>query len=130
MMHEELEKEPVQYMSMNGFGRTPMLWGVPYMAGLGIVCASLLPAMVLGTYVHASGWLFVLIALPLLLFAKEMCRLDDKALQVLAKEVKWSLIRLMGGNTSYYDGMFTISPISYGRKQTNVERGIEASIRG
>ena len=126
----EDERPPLEYMSFNGFGRSPMVYGVPYMFGLFILCASLLPALALGTFVHGAGWLFALLALPLVFFARNMCLTDDKALEILGKEIKWALIKRMGGNARLYGGTFTMSPVSYGRKKINVERSIKASVRG
>jgi type IV secretion system protein VirB3 len=129
-MNDPEETPPIEYMSYNGFGRSPKLWGVPYMAGLGIICASLLPAVALGTYVHGMGWAFGLIAIPLLVFAKSICETDDKAIEMLMKEVKWALIKKISGGGRYYGGTFTILPTSYGRKRKNVECGLKAIIRG
>jgi type IV secretion system protein VirB3 len=124
------EHPPQEYMSFNGMGRSPMLWGIPYMAGLMIVSLSLLPAMALGTYVHGMGWSFALIAVPLLIFARSMCSTDDKALEMLGKELKWALIKAMSGNAKYHGGTLTLTPTSYGRKKVNVERNFAAAIRG
>jgi type IV secretion system protein VirB3 len=126
---EDDDQQPNAYMSYNGLGRTPMLWGIPYMAGLTIMCLSLLPAMFLGIFISGAGWLFALIGVPLVIFAKSMCSTDDKALLILSKEIKWALLKSMGGNARLYGGAFMIAPTSYTRKTSDVTRGIEASIR-
>jgi type IV secretion system protein VirB3 len=123
---DEEESPPQTYMSFNGLGRTPKTWGVPYMAGLFILCVSLLPALVLGTFVHGLGWAFALIGAPLLFYVKSQCETDDRALRVLQLEIKWSILKKMGGNAKFYGGLMTVAPTSYGRKIFNVRRGMEA----
>jgi len=129
-MDTDEEQEPKKWISYNGLGRLPKVWGVPYMAGLFIIVASLIPAMMLGTFVHDFGWLFALIAIPLIVFAKTMCATDDKALVILGKEVKWALIKKVSGTAKFYGGTLTIAPTSYGRKRINVERNFKAALRG
>jgi type IV secretion system protein VirB3 len=130
MHNGEKPYEQPTYMSYNGLGRSPAIWGVPYMFGMFIICASLLPALFLGTFVHGSGWAFALIAIPLLIFAKSLCETDDRAINILMKEIKWAILKMMGGNSRLYNGMFTIAPMSYGRKLFNVKRGITTPVRG
>ncbi len=55
------EQSPEEYISYNGLGRSPMIWGIPYMAGLAIMCLSLLGGLLLGTFVASWGWLFLLL---------------------------------------------------------------------
>jgi type IV secretion system protein VirB3 len=124
------EQPPIEYISYNGLGRSPMIWGVPYMAGLAIVCGSLMGGMLLGTSVHGSGWLFSLIAVPLILFVKVICTNDDRAIRILLLEVKWRLIRTATGNSKYHGGTMLIAPTNYGRKLKNVKRYFEKTVRG
>lgn len=123
------EQPPVQYISYNGLARRPMIWGIPYMAGLAIMCVSLLGGMMMGTFVHKIGWLFVLIGIPIALFCKSLCETDDRAIDILLIEIKWVLIKLISGNAKYYGGTLTIAPTTYGRKQKNVKRYFETTIR-
>ncbi|MDR2207479.1 MAG: VirB3 family type IV secretion system protein [Azoarcus sp.] len=123
------DQEPIEYLSYNGLGRAPMVWGVPFMAGLGIVCACLLPSMMLGVFVSPYGWFFAVSAVPLLIFARIQCETDDRALTKIAKEVKWALIKWMSGNAGIFGGTFTIAPTSYTRKLRNVESAIKAAVR-
>lgn len=129
-MDENQEQPPVEYISYNGLGRSPMIWGIPYMAGLAIVSGSLLVGMLLGTHVGDFGWLFTLIAIPLLIFIKILCTNDDKAINVLMLELKWTLIKKLSGNSAIHGGTLAIAPTSYGRKQKHVKRYFETTIRG
>lgn len=122
------EQPPIEYISYNGLGRSPMIWGIPYMAGLAIMCASLLGGMLLGTFVGGAGWLFALVGVPIALFIKGLCANDDKAVQVLWLEIKWTLIRAFTGNSSFYGGTLAIVPITYGRRYKNVKRYFEKAV--
>jgi type IV secretion system protein VirB3 len=125
------DQAPQEYLSFNGLGRTPKTWGVPYMAGLAIMCISLLPGLFLGVFVHGAGWLFTpIVGLPLLFYVRTLCETDDQALRVLQLEIKWTILKRMGGNADLHGGTFTLAPTSYGRKLSNVQRGIKAAIRG
>lgn len=124
------EKPATEYISYNGLGRYPLIWGIPYMVGLAIMCISLLGGMVLGTYIGMLGWLFALIGLPLALFARVLCENDDRAIDILLLEAKWVLIKIISGNSNFHGGTMTIAPMSYGRKQKNVKRYIEKTVRG
>jgi len=128
-MSDTDDQPPIEYLSYNGLGRSPTVWGVPFMAGLVIMCVCLLPAMLLGVFISPYGWLFAVTAVPLLIFARIQCETDDKALTKLAKEVKWALIKWMSGNPKIFGGTFTIAPVSYTRKLRNVESAIKAAIR-
>lgn len=128
-MDDTDDKPPVEYMSYNGLGRSPMVWGVPFMAGLAILCGTMLPAMLLGIFVSPIGWGFAVVAVPLVIFTKVMCATDDKAIVILLKEVKWAIIKQMSGNANIFGGTFTMSPVSYSRKIRNVECAIKAAVR-
>lgn len=84
----------------------------------------------LGTFVGGIGWLFVLIGVPIALFVKMLCTTDDKAIQILLLEAKWSLIKAISGNAKYHGGTMAIAPTSYGRKSKHVKRYFEKTIRG
>ncbi len=124
------EQPPIEYISYNGLGRSPMIWGIPYMAGLAIMCISLLGGLLLGTFVGGLGWLFALIGVPIALFFKMLCTNDDKAIQILMLEAKWTIIRAISGNTKFHGGTMAIAPTSYGRKLKHVKRYFEKTIRG
>ena len=124
------EHPPVEYISYNGLGRSPMIWGIPFMAGLAIMCLSLLGGLLLGTFIGGLGWLFALIGVPIALFVKMLCTNDDKAIQILILEIKWSILKTLSGNAKYHGGTMTIAPTTYGRKQKNVKRYFEKTIRG
>ena len=123
-------QEPVQYISYNGMGRSPMLWGIPYMAGLAVVCGFLIGGMLLGTFVAPSGWFFSLLGIPILIFFKVICETDDKAIRILFLEAKWRVISLMGGNAKWHGGTTTFAPTSYGRKLKHVKRYFKKTTGG
>jgi type IV secretion system protein VirB3 len=116
------EEKPVEYISYNGLGRSPMLWGIPYMTGLFVMSFCLMGGMSLGVFVSPVGWLFSLIGVPVLLFVKSQCATDDKAIDILFLEMKWVILKSIGGNAKYFGGCLTITPISYGRKFKYVKR--------
>ncbi|HHW4679522.1 MAG TPA: VirB3 family type IV secretion system protein [Xylella sp.] len=124
------EQPPEEYISYNGLGRSPMIWGIPYMAGLTIMSVSLLGGLLLGTFVGGMGWLFSLIGVPMALFVKIICTNDDKAIQILKLEVKWSMLKVISGNARYHGGTMTMAPITYGRKLKNVKRYFKKTVRG
>ena len=64
-----------------------------------------------------------------LLFIKSLCTNDDKAVQVLMLEVKWTLIRLMTQSGKYYGGTLAIVPTTYGRRYKNVKRYFAKTIQ-
>jgi type IV secretion system protein VirB3 len=107
---------PIAYISYNGLGRNPMIWGIPYMTGLVVVCVSLLGGLVLGVGINPFGWLFSLISIPILMSVKIICTNDDKAVEAILLDAKWVILKFMGGNAKYYGGTMTISPMTYGRK--------------
>lgn len=124
------EQPPEEYISYNGLGRSPMIWGIPYMVGLTIMCLSLLGGLLLGTFVGGLGWLFALIGVPIALFVKMLCTNDDKAIQILMLEVKWSILKALSGNAKYHGGTMAIAPTTYGRKLKNVKRYFKKTVRG
>ena len=127
-MHDE--QPPEEYVSYNGLGRRPMIWGIPYMAGMAIMCVSLLGGLFLGTFIGGLGWLFVLLGVPLALFVKGVCQNDDRAIDILLIELKWMAIKKFSGNSAYYGGTLTIAPTTYGRKKKDVKRYFETTVRG
>ena len=124
------EQPPEEYISYNGLGRSPMIWGIPYMVGLAIMCLSLLGGLLLGTFVGGLGWLFALIGVPIALFVKMLCTNDDKAIQILMLEVKWSILKALSGNAKYHGGTMAIAPTTYGRKLQHVKRYRKKTVRG
>ncbi|MCD8459780.1 VirB3 family type IV secretion system protein (plasmid) [Xylella taiwanensis] len=124
------EQPPEEYISYNGLGRSPMIWGIPYMVGLVIMSLSLLGGVLIGTFVGGVGWLFSLIGVPMALFVKIICTNDDKAIQILKLEVKWTILKALCGNAKYHGGTMAIAPITYGRKLKNVKRYFKKTVCG
>ena len=124
------EQAATEYISYNGLGRSPMIWGIPYMAGLFIMCVSMLGGLALGTFIGGAGWLFCLIGVPIGLFVKNLCETDDKAVRILLLETKWLLIKKFSGNAEFHGQTMAIAPTTYGRKLKYVKRYFEKTIRG
>ncbi|MDG5824369.1 hypothetical protein MRX58_12680 (plasmid) [Xylella fastidiosa subsp. pauca] len=99
------------------------------MAGLAIMCLSLLGGLLLGTFVASWGWLFSLIGVPMILFVKIICTNDDKAIRILMLEVKWSLLKALNGNAKYHGGTMAIAPTTYGRKLKMLSAILKNSLR-
>lgn len=125
---ENSEQPPTQYVSYNGLGRNPSVWGIPYMAGLAILCVSLMGGMLLGTLVMPAGWLFALIGLPIAWFVKLICTNDDKAVGIVFFEAKWVLIKVMSGNAKYHGKTMAIAPTTYGRRLKDAQRYFEKTV--
>jgi type IV secretion system protein VirB3 len=116
------QQPPTEYISYNGLGRNPMVAGIPYMAGLCILVVFLLGGMLLGVFVGGAGWLFTLLGVPIGLFIRMLCQTDDKAIDILLLEAKWTLIKFMSGNADFHGGTLTIAPITYGRRIKDTKR--------
>ena len=124
-MNPPKDYQPKEYLSYNALSRRPMVWGVPYMAGLFITCVFLLGGVLLGTLYGPVGWLFTLIAIPVIYAVKMASIQDDRALEIILLQVKWSINKALGGNAHYYNGLLTIAPINYGRKQRYIKHYFE-----
>lgn len=124
-MDDEDEQPAESYISYNGLGRNPSVWGVPYMTGLLLMGVTLLGGMLLSNVIGLGGWLFALLGIPLVLFVKSICANDDKAVGILILELKWVLIKAVSGNAKFNGGTLTFAPITYGRKLKNVKRYFE-----
>lgn len=122
------ELAPKEYISYNGLGRSPTIWGIAYMTGLAVVSTSLLGGLLLGVFVSQSGWFFALIGIPILIFIKIISTNDDRAVKLLFLETKWMVIKLIRGNAQYHGGTLTIAPLTYGRKLNDVKRYLEKTI--
>lgn len=122
------ELAPIEYISYNGLGRSPTIWGIAYMTGLAVVSTSLLGGLLLGVFVHPAGWLFTLISIPILLFVKIISTNDDRAVTILLLEAKWVVTKWLSGSARYYGGTLTIVPVTYGRRLKNVQRYLEKTI--
>ena len=122
------DKVSHEYISYNGLGRSPMLWGIPYMTGLFVMSFSLMGGMVFGVFVSPIGWLFSVMGVPILLFVKSQCVTDDKAIDILFIEMKWFALKIFKSNAKKYGGTLTITPISFGRKYKHVKQYFKKAI--
>lgn len=129
-MQPDDEIQPVEYISYNGLGRSPVIWGVPYMFILFVGSGAMLCGMLCGLFFGPLGWLVGLIAVPVLIFVKIISATDDKAINILMIEIKWILLKLISGSAKYFGGLLTLAPTTYGRRRKNVKRYFEERIGG
>jgi type IV secretion system protein VirB3 len=122
------EQEPEKYISYNGLGRSPVLWGIPYMWFLFIGAGSMLGGMLCGAKFGPLGWLFAMLSIPVLLFIKMISETDDRAVNILLIEMKWVLIKFFSGSSHYFGGTLTIAPTTYGRRIKNVKRYFKKAV--
>ncbi|OYD60429.1 UNVERIFIED_ORG: type IV secretion system protein VirB3 [Burkholderia sp. CF145] len=121
-----MSDEKTRYPGFNGLGRTAAIWGVPYMAMLVVVVASMCTGVLVAFFVGPGGLLFVFLGFPVLLWFKHICETDDQGLWIMWLQFRcriyfWRLrIRARVnsaraapkfGNTS------TLAPLRYGRQR-------------
>ncbi len=118
------------YPSYNGLSRNPAPWGIPYMTGLFLMSFTLLTTVAL--LIYTDGTLFLIplvIGITLLLFVKNICENDNRAVEVFLLELKWTFIKIFYGNSKRHGGTLTISPITYGRvTYKNAKRYFKKSV--
>lgn len=129
-MQTEDEVKPEEYISYNGLGRSPVIWGIPYMFILFVGSGALLFGMLCGLMFGPLGWLVALVALPVLIFVKIISATDDKAVDILIIEMKWMLLKTFSGTAKFFGGLLTLAPTTYGRRRRNVKRYFEERTRG
>jgi len=120
----------IEYISYNALGRSPMFWGIPYMVMLGVGSGSLMLGLIAGMVGGGLGWLLTLIAIPILIFVKVISVTDDKAINILLLEFKWTIIKKIIGNPKIFGGTMGIAPTSYTRKNKDVVSFIEKTTGG
>ncbi|MDQ1817819.1 VirB3 family type IV secretion system protein [Massilia sp. CCM 9210] len=121
-MEPDEEIEPEIYISYNGLGRSPVIWGVPYMFILFVGSGALLAGMMCGLFFGPLGWLVGLVAVPVLIFVRIISENDDKAVNILLIEIKWVLRKKFSGSAKYFGGTTAIAPITYGRRRKDVKQ--------
>jgi type IV secretion system protein VirB3 len=122
-----------EFHSYNGLGRKAMVpkLGVPYMAGLTIFVVAILGSTLMAVAMESpAGYLAGTLAAPLLIYIKEICRTDDRAVEIVLIETRWVLTRLSSGTARYFGGTFTFSPVAYGRRFKDAQKYFEAHPRG
>lgn len=114
-----------QYASYNAMARSPMVGGIPFMPFLLVGCFSMLAGTFGGLWFGLIGWLFGLPGIPVLLFVRTLSSTDDRAIEILLIELKWLVLKKMGGNSVIFNGAMHISPVGYGRKLKDITRFFE-----
>jgi type IV secretion system protein VirB3 len=130
MSHEQQPDEAQEYMSFNGLGRRPMIFGIPYMTALTLMCVFMLSGVAAGIAFGPIGLLLGVTAVPIGLFIRFICETDDRAIEILVLEVKWAILKAWGGTAKYFGGALVFSPIKYGRKLRDVKQYFEQTTRG
>lgn len=126
-MSDDSQEVRTGYLSYSGMARSPMVWGIPFMAMLSVGSGSIFIAVFAGNLIGLAGWLLGLIGVPILLFIKQISTTDDKAVFILMLEAKWMLLKAFTGNKKYHGGAMKIAAVSYGRKVSDVKRVIKAT---
>ena len=130
MAQEQQPGEAQEYMSFNGLGRRPMIFGIPYMAALVLMCVCMLSAVVAGIVYGPIGLMLSVTAVPVGLFIRFICETDDRAIEILILEVKWAFVKMWGGTARYFGGALALSPIKFGRKLRDVKHYFEQATGG
>jgi type IV secretion system protein VirB3 len=126
-----MSDEKTRYPGFNGLGRTAAIWGVPYMAMLVVVVASMFIGVLVSFFVGPGGLLFVFLGFPVLLYFKNVCETDDQGLRIMWLEFRcrfyfWRLqvrARVNARRASpRFGNTATLAPLRYGR-QRRVYRG-------
>lgn len=121
-------EKPV-YPSYNGLGRTALIAGVlPLIPTIIVGVIAVLGALVLQGVMGPAGLLFVLLAIPVLLFLKSICETDDQAMGMLSKEIMcW--FQTKTGNGHLWNNTYTLTPVKYGRQLHVYQRPFEKPTR-
>lgn len=130
MAQEQQPGEAQEYMSFNGLGRRPMVYGIPYMASLVLMSVCLLTAVAAGIAFGPVGLLLGAVGVPIGMFIRFICETDDRAIEILVLEVKWAIIKAWGGTAKFFGGTLALSPIKYGRKWRDVKQYFEQTTGG
>jgi type IV secretion system protein VirB3 len=131
--------ERAKYPGFNGLGRTPSVWGVPYMPALVVFACSIFVGLLCAALVGPGGLLFFFMGFPVLLFFKYICETDDQGLRIMWLELRcrtyWWRLRLVTflktGRAKPFDfgNTATLGPLRYGR-HIRVYRRFFASATG
>lgn len=121
-----MSDEKARYPGFNGLGRTPNIWGVPYMAMLVVVVSSMLLAMFVGFFLGPGGLAFVFLGGPVLLYFKKVCETDDQGLRIMWLEMRCRFYFLMqklrasvkaNRAAPRFGNTLTLAPLRYGRQR-------------
>jgi type IV secretion system protein VirB3 len=121
-----MSDEKAHYPGFNGLGRTATIWGVPYMAMLVVVVASMFVGVLVAFVVGPGGLLFTFLGAPVLLWFRSVCETDDQGLRILLLEICcrfyfWRLrvhARLNASRAApRFGNTETLAPLRYGRQR-------------
>lgn len=109
-----------EFSSYNGLDRTALFFGIPLLAAVGLLVMGVF-VMFLGMYFFSiAGFLFGLIVLPLAFFVRVITHNDDKALEMIALEMKYRSKRHL---YKEYGNTLTFMPERFCRyEKTNEQR--------
>jgi type IV secretion system protein VirB3 len=118
--------ERARYPGFNGLGRTAAIWGVPYMAMLVVVVASMFTGVLVAFFVGPGGLLFVFLGFPVLMWFKGVCETDDQGLRIMWLQYRcqfyfWQLRIRAWVNARraapHFGNSATLAPLRYGRQR-------------
>lgn len=109
------------YASYNGLARAASIAGIPLLPALAIFGFFMLGGMFCMLVLGPGGLLFLLPAIPVLIFIRTLCETDDQALRIIGLECYWYFKR----RRSHFDRTLTFTPIRYGRSHDVYKRYIE-----
>jgi type IV secretion system protein VirB3 len=124
--------EKAKFPGYNGLGRTPSVWGVPYMPALVLFVCAIFVALACAAFVGPGGLLFFFMGGPVLLFFKHICETDDQGLRIMWLELRcriywWSLRLVTFARIGYvkqfdFGDTATLGPLRYGRHRLAYKR--------
>ncbi|MDN7465811.1 VirB3 family type IV secretion system protein [Burkholderia gladioli] len=107
-----MSDERVLYSSYAALNRVALVVGVPAMPAMITVCASILAALFAAIVAGPGGALLGLAGVPVMLYFRTRCVIDDQALRIDALEFRCLLDRW---RVSLFGKTYTLAPITYGR---------------
>lgn len=119
------EDAPQEYASYNGMSRVPMIAGIPFMPALMVFSIFVMGGIALQMKYGIVGLLAVTPAIPILIFFRIISENDDRAINILLLQAKWVLIKTFFSNAAFFGGTFTILPIKYGRRLSEIKRSFK-----
>lgn len=119
-----MDDEQIEYPSFNGLSRVALFWGVPLMAIVIIVIASLVIAIVATLFLGPGGLFFGAVGIPILFYLKHICENDDQAARIVFLELRCWLSRR---NAKSFGDTYTLSPMQYDRRSHVYKRYFKKS---
>jgi len=114
------------FPTYGALSRAAMVFGIPFMAIVGVLLGSLGVVMALNKFVGTWAYLFLMVSVVILLVIKALCATDDQAMRILGFEVFWFTKKR---NKVIWGDNLVLLPIKYGRQNNEIKRIYEQFIR-